>query len=175
MMKRTLGGLVVLVCLTASCKDEESQRKIAELQAEIGALQKQQQEAASKKAADTIADSELAALGGQAPPADFAGTWNLTYKANYSTCTEVAHVGDVRAATLQVSLAKEELRATETTPGNTPHELSGETNGRSVLFLSKGENGTQVGLEFQPNGKGRRVVTNPGCAIIYDVTGKKVQ
>jgi hypothetical protein len=83
-------------------------------------------------------------------------------------------VGDVRAATLQVSFANDELRATESSPGNKQAEYVGDVTGKLARFNANVE-GSKLTLELRPSGKGRRVVVNEGCSIIYDVKGKRAQ
>jgi hypothetical protein len=183
MIMRMLCGLLVLVFSTAGCKDQEAQRKIDELQAQLNALQKRQQEEAAKPAQKprapaqpegvVVSDAEIDALVHELEPTSFVGNWNLTYTANHSTCQN-AQVGDVRTATLQVSFANDELRATESTPGNKQAEYVGEVTGKLVRFNANVE-GSKLTLELRPSGKGRRVVVNEGCSIIYDVKGKKAR
>jgi len=183
MIMRILFGLLVLVFSTAGCKDQEAQRKIDDLQAQLNALQKRQQGETAKPASKprptaspegtALSDAEVDTLGRVPEPASFVGNWNLTYTANHSTCDNT-QVGDVRAATLQVSFANDELRATESSPGNKQAEYVGDVTGKLARFNANVE-GSKLTLELRPSGKGRRVVVNEGCSIIYDVKGKRAQ
>jgi len=188
---------MILLGVAFGCKDREAEQKVAELQAQLGALQKKQQadEAAAKAAqvardvvpapkaiqpakeppsseSGRISDKELADLIRGTDEHDFVGTWSLSYKADYTTCENIDR-GDQLTATLLVSLVKGQFSASETKAGDaTPVQYTGTLYGDMVLFTASGPNDSKLTIELRKKGKGRRVINNPGCVIIYDVAGK---
>ena len=201
-----------LLLLTAGCKDEAAQQKINELQAQVVALQKRQQEMerqeaqrlaearkvqeqdqealneavqderalkakARKGGLDSAERQQLALLEGieGLDPSKFIGAWNLTYKANHSTCDGV-NIGDVISATLQVSVLEGQVRATESIPNLKDQriELAG-VEGMGVYRFSRKDDSGSITLELSAKGKGKRIVARQGCSINYDVSGKRVQ
>lgn len=110
---------------------------------------------------------------------DLAGSWNVTLKADYSTCKDV-QPGDVKAMQWVFNMTRSgEITAT-TVGSDITDAYNGRARGEKMMLRADGT-GHLATLELKVSGStmaGRRVVANAlstgPCAIIYEVTGKKL-
>lgn len=119
------------------------------------------------------------ALAGDAPTArsaeDLVGTWNVTMKANYSTCKGTS-VGDLVAQQWVLSLSSG-APSVQVLGGSYGYGGTVDETGLHLHHRNSGDLYVTVDLG-DGGGKlltGRRVVAKDGpCAVIYDVEAKKL-